>query len=499
MNTNQQHIHFIGISGSAIAPLAIMMKEKGWKVTGSDANCWEPAKSLFEKAGIEVATGEAQNDLTNVRAADIVIIGGAPLMINTENPEYVEAKRLGKELHGYAYLIRKYVVKPNNIVITGSYGKTTMSAMTAWTLTVAGKNPSFMSGGKPLNFDTGVKSTDSQWSVEEGDEYFSVFHHDEVPRFYRYEPKYAVLTATQHDHVNIYPTEESYIKAFRLLSDKVIENQGKLYISATGENNEKILKYHAENGGKFLTYHVEDLPNRISATLKTDATQATNPNGAIDYTARNIEFNENFTKFDVYLHDELIGSFETPLMGIHNVENSLGVIAVLHDLGIDVEAIREGVKTFKNVARRLQYKGKLDTGAKVYDDFAHSPPKVKATLDALRTRFPKQKIVVMFSPRLSNNEGKESIEPYEGMFDQADFVIIPKIIVKASQDKSKRIFGRDFVEIISRTQPNVAYMPKQEQIIDYLKENTDDNSIFVIMSAKSQDELLEALEVKESE
>ncbi len=486
MKSDIKHVHFIGIAGSAIAPIAVMMSELGWKVTGSDSSCWEPAKSLFDNNGIAVHVGK-YDDLANVRDADLVIIGGGPLMIDVNNPEYLEAKTLNKDLHGFVYLVDKYIVHEQNIVVTGSYGKTTTTALTAWILDEAGKSPSFMLGGQPLDFERGVRHTDSEWSVIEGDEYYSVFHHDEVPKFYRYSPKYAILTSAQHDHVNIYPTEDSYVEAYYMLSEKVVENKGKLYVCASGVNNKKVLEQHMVNGGTYLTYKINSLPNRLAETVSDDA---------IDYIATNIQFGEQYTSFEVLHAGESLGTFQSPLIGMHNVENALSVIAVLHDLGISVKDIQAGLKSFKNVKRRMEPLGYLPTGAIVLDDFAHSPPKVKATLDAIRTRYTENNVVVLFNPRLSNNEGKDSIKPYEGVFDQADHVIIPKIIVKASQAENKRVYGKDFLEVIGKTNKNVSYIPKTEKIKRFLAENTDKNSVFVIMSAKSLDSFVEGLDLR---
>src|SRR5690606_5194560 len=152
---------------------------------------------------------------------------------------------------GYAYALRMLVVREKSIVVTGSYGKTTTTAIVTWILECAGENPSFMIGGKPVNFPTGVRSTDSNYSVLEGDEFASAYGFDMEPRFLSYNPTYTILSSTKWDHLNLYKTEDSYISAFRKLAKEVEKNRGVLFICASGENNEKVLSSYA---GKSVVY-----------------------------------------------------------------------------------------------------------------------------------------------------------------------------------------------------------------------------------------------------
>lgn len=466
-------IHFIGIAGSAIAPLAVMMKELGWEVSGSDENVYEPALSLLNSYKIKWSEGY---DVERVKDADLIILGGAPLIKNDENPEFAEAKRIGKQIEGYAYLLKEYVVKEKSIVVTGSYGKTTTSAMINWILEVAGKNPSFMIGGKPVNFDTGVRTTESEYSCLEGDEFVATFGFDMQPRFLHYKPKYAILSSTKWDHINVYPTEESYIEAFHKLANLVEQNQGKLYLCTSGENNEKV---EAHYNGELITYMLEGLTSLISKD--------------IDYLATNIIHNNDKTRFKVSYKSSDLGEFETEMIGNHNVENCLAAIALSHDLGIDLSKIKEGIATFKGIKRRQELRGQMSNGAIVIDDFAHSPVKAKATLEALRTRYKDNKIIAIYFPRLTSGEDRRTLDWYPGVFDLANEVIIPKIIVKKTTPKEQRIYGKEYVEAIQKTQPNAHYIPRDEDLIKFIRENSDQDTVVVFMSASGWRGLIEEL------
>ncbi|WKZ31204.1 MAG: Mur ligase family protein [Candidatus Dojkabacteria bacterium] len=470
-----QHIHFIGIAGSAIAPVAILMKSLGHKVTGSDEAVYEPARTLLSEAGVEWSEGY---DAERIKPADLVILGGAPLMVDINNPEFLAAKELGKQLEGYAYLLKQYVVKDESIVVTGTYGKTTTSALVNWILDVAGENPSFMIGGKPQNFENGVRMTDSKYSCLEGDEYLAVFHFDEEPRFLRYAPKYAILSAAKWDHINVYPTEDSYVDAFKKLPAEVNKNGGKMYVCASGENNAKAV---AEYDGELILYMLE---GRDSSQFE---------GRDVNYLAKEIRTEGGKTLFTVELNGGIIGDFETELIGDFNVENCLAAITITHDLGIDIAKIKEAISTFKGIMRRLELKGYTSRGSSVIDDFAHSAVKAKATLDTLRVTYPDRKLICIYYPRPSEREDKNVLSWYEGAFDSADLMILPRIFVKKSTEKEQRIYGKDYIEVISKTQPNAHYVPRNEDIVKLIKENEEDESIIVFMSAGGWGDLMESL------
>ncbi len=462
MNKEKESIHFIGIGGSAIAPLAVEMSKHGYAVSGSDVNIFDPALTLLNKNKIDWYEGFKPE---KIKSADLVIIGGSMLMKDSENPEFVEAKKLKKQIESFTYLINKHIVKKESIVVCGTYGKTTITSLIAWILETADLNPSFLVGGLPLNFEYGIKATDSNYSVVEGDEYAASFGFDMNPKFLYYTPKHTIITAAQWDHVNLYPTEQSYINAYEKLAKLVQENHGQIYFSENGENNDKVRQ---EYKGKSKTYGFKNA----------------------DFLAYKIKFSENKTTFCVKKGDKEIGEFETTLIGTHNIENCLAAISLTYDLGISLEKIKEGIKTYKGVKRRLEHVGTNSKGAIILDDFAHSPIKAQSTLEALRTRYKDKNIITIYSPRVSERESKETLKWYKNTFKEANHVIIPKITVKKSTEKEFRIHGIDIINAINKEEKNKHYFPKEEQILSFLKENSDKNTIIVFMSAGGWGDLM---------
>ena len=473
------HIHFIGIAGSAIAPLAVMVKTLGHHVTGSEHNkVWEPAKSLLQNAGIKYT--EQSTNIKNIQDADLIILGGSTILKDKNNAEYLEAKRLGKPIHGFVYLVEKFITKRNSIVVAGTYGKTTTSSAIAWIFEVADKNPSFMIGGKPLNFQSGVNYSSSDVSVVEGDEFVVLPTLDMNPKFIHYNPTTAIITASKWDHIDVYPSEKQYIEAYFKLLDILRKNNGNLIISLNGENNDKLIKNWGKNNIWMLSTNKD---TKIPIKNKTAHTILSTFKG----------FNDDFTNFTINIDNKKIADFQTTMIGLHNIEDLSLAITTAYINGINVQTIQTAIRTFKGISRRQEIRGKTTTGATIIDDFAHSAIKAKATLEAIRLRYTQKKIIALYSPRISDGEDKEVLKWYPTAFDDADFVIIPHIPVKKSTPKENRIHGIDLVKAIRKTQPNVEYMPQDKQIIKYLKDHTDTNSVIVFMAGKSWDNIINGI------
>jgi len=485
-------IHFIGIAGVAIAPLAKMMKDFGWEVTGSDEEVFEPMLSFLEKNGLEWQEGfEAQR----VHGADLAIINGAAILKHPDNVEVAEAKKLGIPSYGYPYLLNKYIAKKNSIVVTGSVGKTTTSCIIAWLFDYCGLNPAFMTGGQPLNFEAGVRYTESEYSVLEGDEFASAFGFDNEPKFIYYKPTHSIITSAKWDHLNLYPTEDSYVEAFRKLLRCTKENNGLVLINSAGDNNDilhseitkglygdlkdKIFTYSCEQEEKFTT------SSELSTTIEGSVSLSSNASVATHYRSEiiNNPSDKTYTHFVTYKNDKEIGQFSTTMIGRSNVEDFTAAIAMCDILGLDLKKVAEGVKQFKGIKRRQEIRGTNSKGAVIMDDLAHSTIKAKATLEALRTRYKTEKIIAVFDPHASSLADRKSLEWYKGAFDGASEVIIPKIIVKKSTPKDKRVYATDIIDAIKVSQPNVRYIPIDDDIVKYLEDISTPDTLIVFMSS----------------
>ncbi|MBD3329724.1 hypothetical protein GF357_04495 [Candidatus Dojkabacteria bacterium] len=471
MKKEAKHIHFIGIAGSAIAQLAVMMKQKGWKVTGSEHNkVWEPMKSFLSDNDIKYT--ELNYNLEDVRNADLIILGGSALLKDPNHPEYIEAKKLGKRIEGYAYLVGKYISADKSIVVTGSYGKSTTASILAWILIRAGSNPSYMIGGKVEGLSAGVKIGSGEVSVCEGDEYASVWGYDMEPRFLSYKPTHAIITSAEWDHIDVYNTLDSYIAAYVKLAKMINKKQGSLLVNAAGENLDSVLD---DCEGEYSTYLLSGEKPVLS--------------GKPTYLAKNLEFDseKTQTRFVVDKNNNEYEQFASGLIGRHNVENCLAAIAMADSVGVAADKIAEGIRTFPGLKRRLEIIGSAKSGAVLIDDFAHSPVKAQATITALKDFYPDKKVIAVYFPRTSLNQNRETLNWYPGAFDGADDVIIPRVDVQASTPRADRVYGIDIVESIAKSQPNVRYIPINENLIKYLKENSDENSIIVFMSSTGID------------
>jgi len=470
-------VHFIGIVGIAIAPLAKMMKEIGWEVTGSDEQAFEPMLSFLNNNKIDWKEGF---DAQRVHGADLVIINGAAILKHPDNVEVAEAKKLGIPTYGYPYLIGEHIIKENSIVVTGSVGKTTTSCILAWLLDYCGLNPSYMTGGQPVNFDSGVRRTDSKYSVLEGDEFASAFGFDNEPKFIYYKPTHSIITSAKWDHLNLYPTESSYIDAFRKLIRLTSENQGIVLINSAGDNNdtlyseitkgllelpkESVFSYSCEQEPKFKakTHYESKLITTIDENTDTDV---------------------NFTEFEFFKNDLCLGKYKTLMLGRANIEDCTATIAMCDILGLDLNKVSQGLAEFKGIKRRQEILGTNSKGAIIMDDLAHSTIKAKATLEALRSRYKTEKIVAVFDPHASSLSDRQSLEWYPGTFDSADEVIIPKVIVKKSTPKENRVYGTDIIEAIKKTQSNVSYIPMDDDIVKYLLNISSPETLIVFMSS----------------
>ena len=465
-------VHFVGIAGKISASLAVEMAKAGWEVSGSDENVYEPALSLLNDNGIKWYEGY---DARRVHDMQMVAVGSGPLMKDPENPEYMEAVGIGNYIRSFPQVIGDLIAKEENIVVAGSYGKSTTSSLIAWILFTTGHDPSFMVGGKPGNFETGVRVGDSKYSVIEGDEFLSMYGVDNDPKFVHYKPKYAIISSAKWDHADVYRTEKDYIMAYMKLLKELEGGEGKLYVSLSGENLDVIID---DSPVDVVTYHVEGLPVEVRSR-------------EADYVANDIQKEENGYSFTVVYPSGEEGRFFLPMIGLHNIENALAAIAVLTERGLSYDDISKSMREYGGIRRRQELFGTSPAGAPVIDDFAHSAMKAKATINAVRDFYGDKKIVAVYSPRISSLQNREEINFYPGAFDSADVVLLPKILVKRSTDTKDKVFAKDILNAIRETQPNCEYHPLRSSMEERLKELDSKDTVFLFMSAGGWDGLME--------
>lgn len=452
----KKHVHFIGIAGHAMAAVAKMFKDSCWRVTGSDQKAvFPPVTTYLRENHIAFTCGYSARNL--VGKPDLVVVGRSALLVDRQNPEVEEAKKRGYLVRSYPEVLRDFLVKENSIVVVGTYGKTTSTALISWILNKAGLNPSFMIGGPPLDFPDGVRQTSSPYSVIEGDETPAMSEND-LPKFMFYKPKFVLLTAAQWDHPEIFKTEEEYLLAFSKFV-KLVPKEGILVACKDGQNTDKIAKS-------------AKCPVFWYSLASEDA----------DFWMENASLLKEKTQFEVVGGSYKRISLETLLLGRHNLQNITGAVALCCKLGIPKEVVKKAVATFRGVRNRLEKLG-LFSGVVLFCDFAQHPVRVKETLAAIRTRYPNDKIFCVFDPHSTLLQQRESLNWYRGSFDLANQVIVTKVSFSKAKTSARWVKGSEIVEAIGKTQPKVFYEPIDQKVVNFLTRKVQSGDVILFLSS----------------
>lgn len=363
------HVHLLGIGGAAMAPVAGMLKERGFHVTGTDVNVYPPASTLLRSLGILWNEGYREENLAP--APDLVVVGNAISRGNAELERVLDEK---SPYCSMPQLLEEYFIPGHDsLVIAGTHGKTTTTAMTAWIFHTAGRRPDFLIGGVAPNFgDKSYGLGGGREFIIEGDEYDTAFF-DKAPKFLHYHPDELILTSLEYDHADIYPDLASIALQFRRLVN-LVPRRGRILI--WGESRE-----------------LKDVAAK--AFCRVEAFGLTED---CDWFAGDLAWQDDATEFRVAHLGKEIGKFRLPMAGRHNVLDALAAIALARGRGVEIEAIQRALATFQSVRKRMEIKGDAD-GVLVVEDFAHHPTAIRLTLEAARTRWPGKKIWAAVEPR----------------------------------------------------------------------------------------------------
>lgn len=359
------HIHILGICGTFMAGIAVLAKQLGYTVTGSDANVYPPMSTQLETLGIQCYSGYAAEHMQP--APDYVVIGNA---LSRGNPavEYVLNQGLNY-ISGPQWLAEHILAKKWVIAIAGTHGKTTTASMVAWILEYAQLSPSFLIGGIPQNFGISARFTESRYFVVEADEYDAAFF-DKRSKFVHYHPRTAVINNLEFDHADIFSDLAAIQKQFHHLI-RTIPSQG--------------LIIHAPQPS-ILTVLQQGCWTPCETFGDTESHWQAKP------------LSPDCSQFEVWYQAQKQGEVLWTLIGQHNMDNALAAIASSHHVGVSVAQACQALNQFHNVKRRLELRGVVK-GIHVYDDFAHHPTAIATTLAGLRQRVGTQKIVAVLEPR----------------------------------------------------------------------------------------------------
>lgn len=432
--SDQQHIHLIGICGTAMASLAGMLKQRGIKVTGSDAAAYPPMSDFLASLNVPVAQPYSESNLKP--RPDLVVVGNAISRGNVEL-EYVLDERipfqsLPQVLHDYFLRTRR------TIAVAGTHGKTTTTSLLSWIFSAAGKNPSFLIGGVAENFGSSFAVKQGEHFIIEGDEYDTAFF-DKGPKFLHYFPEAVILTSVEFDHADIYKDLDAVKTAFRRLVN-IVPRRG------------KIIAYDA-NG------NVGDCISKAFCPVERYGFEP-----ASDWRIDAVSFEAQVTRWSVFHDGRPWADFEFPLAGEYNVLNATAAAAMASNYGISVPAIADALKNFKSVKRRLEVKAEID-GITIIDDFAHHPTAIRETLRALRTRYPGRRLWAIFEPR--SNTLRRKVFEYElsDSLSLADQVVIAAVFKAGAIPEDERLEVRSVVEHLNENGTSARELADADAIV----------------------------------
>jgi UDP-N-acetylmuramate: L-alanyl-gamma-D-glutamyl-meso-diaminopimelate ligase len=448
---NPKKTYLIGICGTAMASLAGMLREKGYAVSGSDANVYPPMSDFLDQLGIPVFKGfnAANIEKTN---PDLVVIGNALSRGNVEIEHVLDS---GLRYASMAETVKEFFIRgKNSIVVAGTHGKTTTTAMLAWILEVAGRKPSFLVGGIAENFGRSFQVFDGPDFIIEGDEYDTAFF-DKGPKFLHYLPRIVLLKNIEFDHADIYSDLDAIRTAFRRLIN-IVPRSG---LIVAGVDSPVVREL-------------------IPAAFSRVATAGIDMG---EWHATNIQPAAEGMSFHVTRSDKMTGRFSIPMPGTFNVQNALGAIIVARELGIADDAVQRAFSTFKSVKRRLEMRGEVN-GIQIYDDFAHHPTAVLETLRAVRQRFTGDRIWAVFEPRSQTCRRRVFEQAFIESFDPADVTVLARVYGSAKLDPEETLSPDRVVDGIRGRGKNAYSFGSTDEIVSFLASELHSGDQVIIMS-----------------
>ncbi len=434
------NVHFIAIGGSAMHNLALALHQKGYHVTGSDDEIFEPSKSRLAAKGLLPETyGWFPEKITD--SLDAIVLG---MHAKVDNPELLKAQELGLKLYSYPEFLYEQSKDKTRVVIGGSHGKTTITSMILHVMNYHGKEVDYMVGAQLEGFDVMVKLTEeNDFIVLEGDEYLSS-PIDRRPKFHLYKPNIALLSGIAWDHINVFPTYENYVEQFSIFVDSIVK-------------------------GGSITYNAEDA--EVARVVEaSNNTIRKLPYVTPSYTVENgqtlLETNE--------------GPLPVEIFGKHNLNNLAGAKWICQHMGVDEDDFYEAIATFKGASKRLE-KITESPKAVAYKDFAHSPSKVMATTKAVKEQYPDRTLVACLELHTYSSLNAEFLKEYQGALDAADVAVVFYSPHAVEIKKLEAISHQQIAEAFQREDLIIYTNPSDFK--DYLFSQDFTNKALLLMSS----------------
>ena len=434
------NVHFIAIGGAAMHNLALALHNKGLHVTGSDDTIFEPSKSRLNAAGLlPTQFGWYPEKITS--NLDAVVLG---MHAKQDNPELLKAQELGLKIYSYPEFLYEQSKHKTRVVIGGSHGKTTITAMILHVLNYHDIDVDYMVGAQLEGFDVMVKLTEeNDFIVLEGDEYLSSSI-DKRPKFHLYKPNIALISGISWDHINVFPTYEIYKKQFEIFVESIVE-------------------------GGSVTYNLDDIDTKEIVN---------NTNRSIrkfDYSMPDFNIRDGVT----YLQT-IEGELPLEIFGRHNLSNLMGAKWICQQMGVDEDDFFQAISCFKGASNRLE-KVYSKNNSFIFKDFAHSPSKVEATVNAIKDQFDKHKIIACFELHTFSSLNSNFLNEYKDTLNNAD---IPIVYFSKKTLQSKKMNNIEFSDIVKAFNNNdLIVFDDSSKFKDYLNSLNFKNSVLLMMSS----------------
>jgi UDP-N-acetylmuramate--alanine ligase len=453
---NIHKVYAIGIKGSGLIAIVEILHARGMEVSGSDTKEKFFTDEILASFGIKYFEGF---DAKNVPSdADLIIYSTA--YSESNNPEMAEAKRRNLPLISYPEILAYLFNQKFGLAVTGTHGKTTTSALLAETLRLVGTDPSAVIGSKVIGWGGNAINGLGEYFVVEADEYQN--------KLRLYNPKTVILTSCDFDHPDFFPDFSVYKQVFK---DFVARIPKAGFLVVWGDSTDT-LEIAQSCQAEVLTYGFGE---------------------ECDFKISNYQFliSNKIQKFEIIYKDKSLGEFEIKLVGKHNVLNAAAVIAVGHKLKLDMEKVREALRSFQGTARRFQYIGARN-GAVLIDDYGHHPEEIKATLKGAKELYPEKNIMAVFHPHTFTRT-RALLHEFSQSFSDADEVIVLDIYGSARETQGG-VHSKDLVKLINQFNNGKAkYVPTISEAAEYLKDRIGENDVVIAMGAGNVWEVAEKL------
>ncbi len=446
----REHIHLVGIGGTGMAALAGLLHDAGCRVTGSDGPLYPPTSTLLAAMGVEVFDRYDARHLDP--APDLVVIGNAVRRGNPEAEEVLDRRLRHASMP--ATIAERFLEGRHAVVVAGTHGKTTTTAMLAWVLHQAGRDPGFLVGGLPQNFERPYRLGKGPAFVIEGDEYDTAFF-DKGPKFMHYRPDTALLGTVEFDHADIYRDLEHVKTAFRWLTNIVPRR------------------------GLVVRHEDCDVTREVTSSALSRVEGYGLERGV--WRAEALEHRPEGVGFRVLREDRPFAAVSMRIAGEYNVRNALAVTAAATEQGLSADEIARGLGTFAGVKRRLEVAGEA-RGVLVLDDFAHHPTAIAETLRAVRQRYPGRRIVAVLEPRSWSLRRNVFQERLAAAFDAADEVVVAEVFGADQLPAAERLDPERLAHDLAVRGRPAAFFPGVPEIVAHLAGTTRRGDVVAVLS-----------------